>query len=120
MPVDAKVLEDCIIEQADGDAEMATFLRERYKADPNKAAKFVAGYMRQSDFTQKTTALADERKKYDSQSQQLEQTRKALEAAETEKNTILQDLSKHRVSTAKARRSEERRVGKECRSRWSP
>ena len=32
----------------------------------------------------------------------------------------LQQISDYLVDFAKAHRSEERRVGKECRSRWSP
>jgi hypothetical protein len=103
MPVDKKLLEDCILEAAGDDAEMAKFLRERYTANDALAAKFVGGFMRSSDYTQKTTALANDRKQIESVNGQLATVRKALEDAEKEKNAILQDLAKHRVSTAKAK-----------------
>src|SRR5690349_3901444 len=103
MPVDPKILEACIAEAAGEDAEMATFLRERYAKNDALATKFVGGFMRQADYTQKSMSMADEKKKYEGATKQLETVRHALEAAETEKNQILQDLSKHRVSTAKAR-----------------
>ena len=105
MPVDQKVLEECIIEQADGDAEMATFLRDRYAKDPNKAAKFVGGFMRTADYTQKSQSLTAERKTLEGQSAQsaaqLETLRKALTDAETEKNTILKEVASRRVTAAK-------------------
>ncbi|HKS74446.1 MAG TPA: hypothetical protein VJQ82_14685, partial [Terriglobales bacterium] len=103
MPVDPKILEACIAEAAGEDAEMVTFLRERYAKNDALAAKFVGGFMRQSDYTQKSQDLAKQRTQFEGASKQLETVRHALEAAETEKNQILQDLSKHRVSTAKAR-----------------
>lgn len=110
MPVDPKILEACIAEAAGDDAEMATFLKERYTKNDALAAKFVGGFMRQSDYTKKSQELAGQRGEFEKTSQQavaankqLETVRRALEAAETEKNSILQDLSKHRVSTAKAR-----------------
>ncbi len=103
MAVDPKILEACIAEAAGDDAEMAAFLRERYAKNDTLAAKFVGGFMRQSDYTKKSQEIADQRKTYESASVQLETTRKALEAAETEKGQILKDLSQHRVSTAKAR-----------------
>ena len=103
MPVDKQVLEQCIAEAADGDAEMATFLRTRYAANDALAAKFVGGYMRSSDYTKKTQEIADERKQFAGSADQLKTLRAALTAAETEKNTILKDLAGHRVSTAKAR-----------------
>jgi len=103
MAVDKQVLEQCILEAADGDAEMATFLRDRYAKNEAAAVKFVGGFMRQADFTRKTQALADERKTYEGSAEQLKTLRAALSDAETEKNTILKDLASHRVSTAKAR-----------------
>ena len=41
-------------------------------------------------------------------------------SVEDEVRVILRDASQHSPSFAAAVRSEERRVGKECRSRWSP
>jgi len=105
--IDKKLLEECILEAADGDAEFATYLRERYAKNESAAAKFVGGFMRTSDYTKKTQDLSEQRKQTETatatQTAQLETARKALEAAEKEKNTILNDLAKHRVTTAKAR-----------------
>lgn len=103
MAVDKKVLEECILEAADGDAEMATYLRERYAKDEGKAAKFVGGYMRSSDYTKKTQELSGQRTQFEAQAVQLDTARKALEAAETEKNKIMHDLASHRITVAKAR-----------------
>jgi hypothetical protein len=101
--IDPKVLESCIAEAADGDAEMATFLRERYAKNEAAAVKFVGGFMRQGDYTKKSQELAAQRTQYEGQSTRLAQLETALTAAEVEKNKILKDLATHRVSTAKAR-----------------
>lgn len=103
MPVDKKILEDCILEAAGEDAEMATFLRDRYLKNDALASKFVAGFMRNSDYTKKTQELAGQRQQFDTQAAQLETARKALEKAEVEKNKIMQDLAGHRITVAKAR-----------------
>ena len=68
MPVDQKLLESCILEAAGDDAEMATFLRERYAKNDGLAAKFVGGFTRTADYTQKSQALAAERKQLETQS----------------------------------------------------
>jgi hypothetical protein len=107
VPVDKAVLEQCIVEQADGDAEYADFLRKRYAGNDALAVKFVAGYMRTADYTQKSQALAADRKKWESDSagltQQLETARQALDSVNTEKDKILKELAGHRITTAKAR-----------------
>ena len=103
MPVDKQFLEQCIVEASDGDQEFATALRDKLSKSDALAAKFVAGYMRNADYTKKTQELADQRKQFDGQTGQLDTLRKALEAAETEKNNILKELAGHRIGTAKAR-----------------
>lgn len=103
MGLDKKLLEDCILEAAGDDADMAKFLRERYAANDALAVKFVGGFMRQSDYTKKTQEIVDQRKQFDSQASQLSAARAALTAAEAEKDRIMKDLASHRVSTAKAR-----------------
>lgn len=103
MAVDKKILEDCILEAADGDAEFAQVLRDRYAKNEAGAAKFIGGFMRNSDYTKGKQELAEQRKQFDGQTTQLTAARTALEAAEKEKNVILKDLAQHRVSTAKAR-----------------
>src|SRR5436190_712298 len=103
MAVDPKVLENCIVESAGDDAELAEALRAKLTKNDTLAAKFVAGFMRSSDYTQKTQALADERKTFTTQADELKTARAALTAADKEKSDILRDLATHRVSTAKAR-----------------
>jgi len=103
MAVDKQLLEQCILEAAGDDAEMATFLRERYAKNDALAAKFVGGFMRTADYTKKTQDLASQRTQYETSAKDLENVRKALEAAETEKGTILKELAGQRISTAKAR-----------------
>jgi len=107
MAVDKQLLESCIAEAAGDDQEMVTFLRDRYSKNDALAAKFVGGFTRTQDYTRKTQELADQRKQLDGQSstltQQLEATRRALEAADGEKNKVLRELADHRISTAKAR-----------------
>jgi hypothetical protein len=103
MAVDKQILEKCIKRAAGSDTEFADYLRDKYSKNDQLAVDFVGGFMANDDYTQKTQGLAEQRKQYESQSSQLESTRKALEAAEVEKNQILKDLAQHRVSTAKAR-----------------
>lgn len=107
MPVDKKILEDCILEAAGDDQEMATFLRDRYLKNDALAAKFVGGFMRNTDYTQKTQGLKAERQQFETESgnqkAQLETVRRALEAAETEKSGIMKELAGNRMSVAKAR-----------------
>jgi len=102
MAVDKEFLEKCILEAAGDDAEMATFLRERYAKNEAAAARFTGGYMRTADYTRKTQELAGQRTQFEQQSGQLETTRKALEAAEIEKSKIMRELAGNRISTAKA------------------
>ena len=110
MPVDQQVLAQCIAEAAGDDAEMATFLRDRYAKNDALAAKFVGGYMRSSDYTKKTQELSArtqelsaQRGEFEKQGRELAALHSALEAAEQEKSKILSDLAQHRMSTAKAR-----------------
>jgi len=103
MAVDKQLLESCIAEAAGDDSEMAAFLRERYAKNDALAVKFVGGFTRTADYTAKTQKLAEERKSFEGQSAQLESVRKALEAAESEKNGILKELAGNRMTVAKAR-----------------
>jgi len=103
MAVDKQLLESCIAEAAGDDKEMTDFLRERYTKNDTLAAKFVGGFTRTADYTRKTQELADQRKTFETEHAQLEHARKALEAADKEKNDVLKELAAHRISTAKAR-----------------
>lgn len=102
--VDKALLESCILEASGDDQEMATFLRERYGKNEALAAKFVGGFTRTQDYTQKTQALAAERQKFQSTEQQMTALRQQLEAAEAEKNKIMKDLAAGDITVAKARK----------------
>ena len=101
--VDRALLESCIAEATDGDKEMADFLRERYTKNDALAAKFMGGYTRTQDYTQKTQKLSEQQKQFEGQSRQLETLRSQLESAETEKNKMMKDLATGRITVAKAR-----------------
>jgi hypothetical protein len=103
MAVDKTLLESCIAEASGDDAEMATFLRDRYSKNDALAAKFVGGYTRTQDYTQKTQKLSEQQKAFEGQTKQLETLRTQLEHAEAEKNKILKDLSERTISVSKAR-----------------
>lgn len=103
MGVDKALLESCIAEASGDDQEMATFLRDRYSKNDALAAKFVGGYTRTQDYTQKTQALAKDRETMASQTKQLETLRTQLEQAEADKNKILKDLADRTISVSKAR-----------------
>lgn len=102
MPVDKKILERCIQETAEGDAEFADYLRKKYEANDSLAARFVGGFMRTDDYTRKSQELAEQRRSLGDQSSQVENLRKSLEEAESEKNKIMRELAERRISTAKA------------------
>ena len=102
MAVDKQLLEECILEAADGDKEMAEFLRDRYSKNESAASKFVGGFTRTRDYTQKTQALANERKTLEGRTAEIDNLRKTLEAAEDEKNKIMRDLASARITTGKA------------------
>ena len=97
MPVDKKVLEDCILEASGDDQEMATFLRERYAKNDALASKFIGGFTRTADYTKKTQALSAREKEFGTKSADLEKqlaaTRTQLQAADTEKAQIMNMLA---------------------------
>lgn len=103
MPVDAVLLDSCINEAAGGDQEMIAFLKDRYSKNDSLAAKFVGGYTRTQDYTQKTQKLSEQQKQFDGQTKQLETLRSQLESAEAEKSKMLKDLAAGRITVAKAR-----------------
>jgi len=107
MPVDKALLDSCIAEAAGDDAEMATFLRDRYAKNDALAAKFVGGFTRTQDYTQKTQALSAKEKEFGTKSAALEQqlaaARTQLAAADAEKNKMMKDLAAGRITVAKAR-----------------
>jgi hypothetical protein len=103
MPVDAALLDSCINEAAGGDQEMIAFLKDRYSKNDSLAAKFVGGYTRTQDYTQKTQKLSEQQKQFEGQQKQLETLRASLESAEAEKSKMMKDLAAGRITVAKAR-----------------
>jgi hypothetical protein len=106
MPVDKALLESCIAEAAGDDADMITYLRDRYAKNDAAAARFVGGFTRTADYTQKSQTLASERASLTASQKQLEaraaQAEKNLEAAEADKNKMMKDLAAGRITVAKA------------------
>ena len=70
--IDKALLESCIAEAAGDDAEMSTFLRERYAKNEALAARFVGGFTRTADYTQKTQALSAKEREFGAKSADLE------------------------------------------------
>src|SRR5262249_10011171 len=99
MPIDRETLKATITEAVNGDGELASLLEQKMLANDSLAASFVAGYMRNRDYTPKNEGLADERRPLQSQ---VEQYRSLLEAAEGEKSQVLKDLAAERMSVAQA------------------
>lgn len=99
MPVDKDELKARIQEASGGDADLATLLTEKLSANDAAATAFMAGFMRNKDYTQKSQSLADDRRTLDGQ---VEQYRSLLEAAETEKAAVMKELATHKVSVAEA------------------
>ena len=97
--VNRELLEKSIQQAAEGDQELADLMRKKYTENDTLAAKFVAGFTATADYTQKTQALATERKQIETRVAQYE-TR--LQAADTEKKDILTRLANQEVSTAQA------------------
>lgn len=99
MPVDPQILKAAIDEATGGDAELAGLLTEKFAKNDAAAVAFTGGFTRTADYTKKTQALADEKKKVDGQ---LAAYQKQLEDAETEKNKIMKDLANQKVTVAQA------------------
>src|SRR5215475_11316355 len=99
MPVDRDVLKATINEAVAGDSELAALLEQKLQANDNMAAAFTGGFLRNRDYTQKSQAIADERRTLENQ---VEQYRQLLETAEVDKAKVLKDLATHKVSVAQA------------------
>lgn len=99
MPVDQQRLNAAIEEASGGDAEIAGWLREKYKNNETAAVAFLGGFTRTDDYTRKTQGLAGEKKKLEDQ---LALYQANLETAETDKNKILKDLANQKITVAAA------------------
>lgn len=99
MPVDQDTLNKYITDVAGDDQELATILRDKLGAKESAATRFVGGFLRTSDYTQKTQELSRQRQQFEAAQQDYE-TR--LTQAETEKDQIMKDLADSRISAAHA------------------
>jgi hypothetical protein len=99
MPVDAATLDRYISEVAGDDEELAGILREKLGTKEQAASRFVGGYLRNADYTQKTQELARYRDQYAQQQQEYENR---LSQAEQEKDQIMRDLAEERITAARA------------------
>lgn len=106
MPIDREELRARIHEASGGDAELAKFLEEKYLANDAAATAFIAGFMRNKDYTAKTQQLATDRGLLDQERRgyegQVQQYRTLLEQAETEKTGIMRQLAAREVTVAEA------------------
>src|SRR5215475_7316218 len=106
MPVDKETLKATLREAVGDDGELYAVLEQKLLANDQMATKFLGGYMRNRDYTQKSQQLATDRQDWEGKSKnmegQLEQYRQMLEAAETEKGKVLKDLAAHRITVAQS------------------
>ena len=99
MPVDQASLEKYITDVAGDDQDLAALLREKLGTKEQAASRFVGGFLRNQDYTQKTQDLAKQRQQFEALNQDYEQR---LTTAETEKDQIMKDLANERISASKA------------------
>lgn len=99
MPVDQATLDKYITEVAGDDQELAGILRERLGTKEAAATNFMRGFMRNSDYTQKTQDLAKQRASFESAQTDYENR---LTQAEQEKNKVMKDLAEARISGSRA------------------
>lgn len=106
MPVDKQALKETIREAVGDDAELYSMLEQKLSANDDMATKFVGGFMRNRDYTQKSQGLATDRQTWEGDKRtmegQLEQYRQMLDSAETEKAKVLKDLATHKVTVAQS------------------
>ena len=106
MPIDKEELKQAIREAAGDDQELYAIMEQKYLANDARATAFLAGFMRNRDYTQKSQALADERRNLEGErttlSGQVDQYRQLLEAAEADKQKVLRDLAAERINVGQA------------------
>ena len=106
MAIDQQALKDALREVFGNDGELYALAEQKLMANDKFATDFMAGYMRNRDYTQKTQAIADERRTMEDQKKtyetQLQQYREAVDAAESGKAQVLRDLANHKESLAGA------------------
>ena len=106
MAIDQQALKDTLREALGGDGELYALAEQKLLANEKAATDFLAGYMRNRDYTQKTQALSDERKGMEDVKRtyegQIDQYRQLLTEAEQGKQQVLRDLAQNRESLAGA------------------
>lgn len=105
MPIDKETLKTAMRE-AVGDGELYQLLEPKLMASDDAATKFLAGFMRNRDYTTKTQALASDRQSIADEKAQMEQQlvqyRQLLETAEADKARVMKDLQKRNIDVATA------------------
>lgn len=99
MPVDQVTLDKYISDVAGDDQELAGMLREKLGTKQEAASRFVGGFLRNSDYTQKTQELSRHRQQFEAAQQDYE-TR--LTQADAEKDQIMKDLAADRIKASRA------------------
>lgn len=106
MPVDKQALKETIREAVGDDGELYSLLEQKLLANDEVATKFVGGFMRNRDYTQKSQGLATDRQTWEGDKRtmegQLQQYKEMLEAAEVEKAKVLKDLAAHKMTVAQS------------------
>lgn len=104
MPVDRDTLKATLHEAVGDDGELYAMLEQKLLANDATATRFLGGFMRNKDYTQKNQALASDRQEWEGSKRnmegQLEQYRQMLESAEAEKAKVLKDLAQHKIDVA--------------------
>lgn len=106
MPVDKQNLKEVIREAVGDDGELYAVLEQKLLANDEAATKFVAGFMRNRDYTQKSQGFANDKQAWETNKQtyegQLQQYKEMLDTAETEKAKVLKDLAAHKITVAQS------------------
>ena len=106
MPIDKQAVKDAIREAVGDDGELYAILEQKLLANDDSATRFVGGFMRNKDYTQKSQGLATDRQTWETDKRnldgQLDQYRQMLEAAEAEKAKVMKDLAAHKVTVAQS------------------
>jgi hypothetical protein len=106
MPIDPQLLKDTLREALGGDGELYALAEQKLLMNEKAATDFLAGFMRNRDYTQKTQALAADRTGMDDQKRvyegQIAQYQQLLQDAENAKGQVLRDLAQRDESLAGA------------------
>lgn len=106
MPIDKQAVKEVIREAVGDDGELYAILEQKLLANDDAATKFVAGFMRNRDYTQKSQGLATDRQTWETSKQtmegQLTQYKEMLDHAETEKAKVMKDLAAHKITVAQS------------------